>query len=184
MFLLRLSKIECQDLKNVEGLGRGKNDVFVRLTMSWNSMIIRTPTLFDSGEVGSWDNIGIAIELDELAISQKNKILVEVFDDVGGGGFQFLTPQFTKTLIGSADISLAEFPTPSDDLDLSLSRHFIHYVDLKSASGSSKPAGSISLTLSWGALKIRQPKRKFIFLTLNYGAPGDIAVNVFEFNSS
>ena len=72
-FVLRIHRIQCSRLRHVEGRGRGKNDVFVKLKVGdLEDTRNQTEILINSGDSADFANLTFAIDLDEAVIRGTN----------------------------------------------------------------------------------------------------------------
>lgn len=90
---VRITKIECMDLKNVEFLG--KNDVYVKLQLDGEYQ--QTATAEDAGSNASFTDLDLSFTVSPASLLPEKEILMQVFDE---------NKLRAHVLIGEATVSL------------------------------------------------------------------------------
>lgn len=127
--LLRIDRISCADLVNIEIFG--KNDVFVVLQL--DNRECKTSVIENAGDSASFEKLGFRFGVSEIILQEK-EMLIEVYDH------HELVP---SQLIGSAMLNLSSllpFKKRGDEREFTVS--------LLRTRGKSKMAGKVTLWMS------------------------------------
>jgi Ca2+-dependent lipid-binding protein len=95
---IKIRKIVCKDLTNVETMFLDKNDPFVLLKFGTNSLVKKTPTKNNAGSEASWDGLEFEITTDKFSLINED-LKIEVYDQ---------NVVNSNCLIGKALISLKD----------------------------------------------------------------------------